>query len=175
MKQILGGPPAGRTSGPPQSSSPVTPDSTGPGDPTSQPPASDDPNNPPTTRCPAVTAAALLAANLGGDLKLRLYIRASTSNASDSEVWICENADGLLVYQGHVRNGPLSTADNGRNSLLLVEGIKGSVATEGTGYVAVNPNGRTSTEYHVSRERLAVVDKPSNRERVYTVNAVYPP
>jgi hypothetical protein len=177
MKAVLG--PSGTPNGSPSNSSTKTQDSnrpsdtgTSPGEPTS--PGTDDPNNPPTTACPSATLAALLAANLGGDLKLRLYVRGSTANASDAEVWICENADGVLVYQGHVLNGPLSVADNGLNTLLLVEGIKGSVVEDGAGFKAVNPNGRTTTEYHVARDQLVVVDKPSNRQRVYTVTKAYP-
>jgi hypothetical protein len=181
MKAVLG--PSGTPNGSPSNSSTKTHDptqpsdgGTSPGQPTDggSPQGSDDPNNPPTTACPTTTLAALVAKNLGGDLKLRLYVRGSLANASDAEVWICENADGVLVYQGHVLNGPLSVADNGLNTLLLVEGIKGSVVEEGAGFKAVNPNGRTSTEYHVTRDQLVVVDKPSNRQRVYTVTKAYP-
>jgi hypothetical protein len=180
--KALLGPSATPTGAPPTSSTKAQggtqPSQTGssPGQPTDpgSPAGTDDPNDPPTTRCPSATLAALLAAHLAGDLKLRLYIRATMANASDAEVWVCENADGVLVYQGHVRNGPLSVADNGLNTLLLAEGIKGSVAEDGAGFKAVNPNGRTTTEYHVARDQLIVVDTPSNRQRVYTVITSYP-
>ena len=114
--------------------------------------------------CPAVTAAAVRAAGLNGDLRLLLYIRTHTDGAVDSEVWICWNADDRLIYQGHLMSGGLDSADNGVNTLLIAEGIKGRVEREGAGFKATNPVGAKITEYRVSKDRLEIRNIPGGRE-----------
>ena len=59
----------------------------------------------------------------------------------------------MLIYQGHVLWVP-STSDNGRNTLLLARGIKGTVEREGEGFQGYESERRDSTEYHVTRQRL---------------------
>jgi hypothetical protein len=134
------------------------------------PPATPDPDAPP---CPAVTGKALAEAGFDGDLELVIYIKARQAGRDDAEVFVCRNRDGLLAYQGHVLTGPLDAADNGINTILLAEGIKGEVSDEGAEIVAVNAGATTTTEYHVSRETLRVVTIPGTTS-VYEVVEVYP-
>jgi hypothetical protein len=150
------------TSGPPR----TTPARTG--QPTSSGTATTDAPDP-GDACPSVTADALRSAGLNSELRLLLYIHTHKANVIDSEVWVCANADDRLVYQGHRMDGPMSSADNGRNTLLLAEGIKGTVEREGTGYKATNPSGDRTTEYHVSREVLVIVHKPGGNEERHPV------
>jgi hypothetical protein len=124
----------------------------------------------PGDACHPATVQALANAGVNSTLEMLLYVQVRRPGELDAEIWICKNADGLLIYQGHVLSGDLDVADNGNNTILLAEGIKGTVDTEGgDGWKATNPSGSSSTEYHVSRERLVIVRRPSNRETDYTV------
>jgi hypothetical protein len=123
--------------------------------------------------CPEVTGQALAEAGLDGDLELVIYIKARQAGRDDAEVFVCRNRDGLLAYQGHVLTGPLDAADNGVNTILLAEGIKGEVREDATGFVAVNVGATSTTEYHVSRDSLRVVSIPGTTS-VYEVVEVYP-
>jgi hypothetical protein len=113
----------------------------------------------PWAACPDVTVKAVRDAGLNADLTVLLYIRTHKQGATDIQVWICKNADDLLIYQGHVMRGQLRAAES-NSSLLLAEGVKGTVQTEGTGYKATNVVGEKTTEYHVSRERLVIRHLP---------------
>jgi hypothetical protein len=174
-----GGPLAGTSSsGPP--STPVT-TSTGPAQTTTPattaPPTTTPPPVPPgdPTACPQQTADALTAAGLNAELTVQLYIQTHKAGIYDAEVWICKNADDLLIYQGHVLSGPLDRADNGQNTILLADGVKGSVVVEPGGFLATNPSGAGSTtEYHVSRTKLVTVQRPSRATTTYRVIRVYP-
>jgi hypothetical protein len=127
------------------------------------------------SKCPQATVDALNRAGLNSTLTVLLYVQAHRDGETDSEVWVCRNADGVLIYQGHILRAPLTNADDAQNTLLLVTGIKGSVAADGDGFVAKNPNGNTTTEYHVSRTSLVQVDEPNDRNRTeYQVVNVFP-
>lgn len=135
----------------------------GPGDPSSPLPG------PPTPEgCPVLTQLALRARGLPSQLKLIIYIEAERPDSSNAEVWICSNEAGTLFYQGHVKNGPF-TAATSNNTLLLGEGIRGTVAVEGAGWVATNVVGDRTTEYHVSAEKLVQRNLPGDNVAEYTV------
>jgi len=142
------------------------------GQPTSGTTTTDAPD--PGDACPAVTADAIRSAGLNADLRLLLYIRTHKAGVVDSEVWICANADDLLIYQGHRLDGPMGSADNGRNTLLLAPGIKGTVAPEGVGYKATNVSGPRTTEYHVSRQVLVIVHRPAGTQEQHPVVVAKP-
>ncbi len=113
--------------------------------------------------CPAATVSAVSAAGIDSRLTVKLYIRVHRDREYDSEVWICQNAGGLLVYQGHVMRAALTTATSD-SSLLIAEGIKGTVVATTDGYTATNPTSSgKSTEYRVSRTVLTTVDEPGDR------------
>ncbi len=135
----------------------------GPGGPTSPPP---DPPSP--DRCPILTQLAVRARGLPADLKLIIYIEAERAGSSNAEVWICSNEVGTLFYQGHVKNGPFLAATS-NNTLLLGDGIRGTVEVEGTGWVATNVVDDRTTEYHVSAEKLVQRDLPGDTVTEYTV------
>jgi hypothetical protein len=141
----------------------------GPDDPTTPPP------EPPTPdRCPVLTQLAIRAQGLPSDLKLIIYIEAERAGSSNAEVWICSNEAGTLFYQGHVKNGPF-TAVTSNNTLLLGEGIRGTVEVEGAGWVATNVVGDRTTEYHVTAETLVQRNLPGDTLTEYTViNTVVP-
>ncbi len=145
----------------------------GPSSPTRTTPAQVPPGD--STKCPDATETAVIAGGLAGGLELLLYVQVRRTGQADAEIWVCRNTDDVLIYQGHVLSAALDVADNGQNTLLLAEGIKGSVATEGDGFLAVNPSGANTTEYHVSRTRLRTILKPAGRVTDYTVVKVYPP
>jgi hypothetical protein len=131
------------------------------------------------TTCPQATVDAVAGLNLDAtNIVVLLYIRVHRANEYDSEVWICRNAAGVLIYQGHILREPLTKATS-LSSLLLVNGAnKGMVMPEGTGFVASNPSpdGKTTTEYHVSLTQLVTVKQPGNQERnVYPVIDSYHP
>jgi hypothetical protein len=136
------------------------------GDPTATPPD-------PAAACPDVTVKAVRDAGLNADLTVLLYIQARRDGADEAEVWICKNADDRLIYQGHRMRGPLTAAESD-DSILLAEGIKGTVVREGTGYKATNVVGDRSTEYHVSRETLVLRHLPGGRTEEYRVTLVKP-
>jgi hypothetical protein len=95
--------------------------------------------------CPQQTVA---AAGQGALVRL-LYIQTAAS-----EVWICQDAQGDLFYQGH-RGQPGEALVEDVNALFLTQ-----VAPEGDGYVATNPKGKGGiTKYHVTRQHLKI-DNP---------------
>ena len=125
--------------------------------------------------CPTPTADAVGAAGLDNHLVVQLYVRVHRAGETDSEIWICKNNDGLLIYQGHILRSALTTADDARDSLLLATGIKGTVAQNVDEYVASNPNNGTTTEYHVTRDKLVRIQQPGDRNRTeYQVVNVFP-
>jgi hypothetical protein len=131
-----------------------------------------DPHN-----CPQPTVDAIAQAGLDSNLSVQLYVRVHRAGEFDSEIWICKNATGELIYQGHVMSGPLDLADNAVNTLLLADNIKGTVQLDGTdGYVASNPNNGVTTEYHVSPLQLVQIKEPGDLDRqVYPAVAAYQP
>jgi hypothetical protein len=127
----------------------------------------------PAAACPAVTVQAVRSGGLNADLQVVLYIRTHKDGAVDSEVWICKNTDERLIYQGHLMRGPLEAATSD-TSILLAEGIKGTVEAEGTGFKATNPVGDRTTEYHVSREVLVIRNLPQGTEEQHPVVVARP-
>lgn len=89
--------------------------------------------------CPKLTKDAVTAAGLNGELTLRIYVEFSLENGP-ARAWICENADGVLIYQAHERFGAFDRADNARNTILLAKGIKGEVVAIAGGFRATNPS-----------------------------------
>jgi hypothetical protein len=129
------------------------------------------------TKCPQPTVIAVAAAHLNSQLTVDLYVHVHKANVTDSEVWICQNADGVLIYQGHVLSGPLDVANNQVNTIILAAGILGTVEPEGAGYVAINPNLATgiTTEYHITKSKLIVISEPGDQNRTeYPVVDSYP-
>jgi hypothetical protein len=133
------------------------------------------PGNP--HNCPQPTIDAIARAGLDSNLSVQLYVQVHRAGEFDSEIWICKNAAGELIYQGHVMSGPLDVADNAVNTLLLADNVKGSVQLDGTsGYVASNSNNGVITEYHVSPLQLVQIKEPGDRDRqVYPVISMYQP
>jgi hypothetical protein len=127
----------------------------------------------PAAACPDVTVKAVRDAGLNADLTVLLYVQAHRDGVDDPEVWICKNADDLLIYQGHLLRGPLTAAESDI-SILLAEGIKGTVEREGTGYKATNVVGDRSTEYHVSKDALVLRHLPGNRTEEYRIVVAKP-
>jgi hypothetical protein len=127
----------------------------------------------PAAACPDVTVKAVRDAGLNAELTVLLYIQARREGADEVEVWICQNADERLIYQGHRLRGPLTAAESD-DSLLLAEGIKGTVEREGTGYKATNVVGDRSTEYHVSKESLVLRHLPGGRAEEYRITLAKP-
>jgi hypothetical protein len=139
-----------------------------------QPAGTGTPNEPdPAAACPEVTVKAVRDAGLNADLTVLLYVQARRQGADDAEVWICKNADDRLIYQGHLLRGPITAAESD-DSILLAEGIKGTVETEGTGYKATNVVGDRSTEYHVSRDALVLRHLPGGRTEEYRITVAKP-
>jgi hypothetical protein len=92
-------------------------------------------------RCPPHTEAQAGA----GQLNQLLYL-----HTANSEVWICEDRNGTLFYQGHT-GSPGQELQENVNALFLTD-----VQREGgNGYVATNtdPSGAI-TKYHVKPKRL---------------------
>jgi hypothetical protein len=175
--QVTANGPTGST-GPTASSGPTTPATTGP---TQTPKASTSPTAAPdATRCPALTEAAVRLKGLAGDLQLLLYVSSQgTPSLAGAEAWVCKNRDGLLIYQGHVRNGPFTDVCC-TNTLLLASGIKGRVVPDGAGFVATSPKDPSNaddpihTDYHVSRTEFYFVDLPQNARTTYPIDPVGP-
>jgi hypothetical protein len=122
-----------------------------------QPPAGDDhtPDAGATTggtptssggpRCPAHTEQQAGVAPLTQLLHL---------HTAQSEVWICQDKDGTLYYQGHkIINRLDEELVEGTNALFLFK-----VDHEGDGYVATNtdPSNGHVTRYHVTRDKLII-------------------
>jgi len=175
--QVTANGPTGST-GPAGGSGRTTPATTGA---TSTPKAGTSPTSTPdATRCPALTEAAVRARGLAGDLQLLLYVSSKgTDTLTGAEAWVCQNRDGVLIYQGHVRNGPFTDVCC-TNTLLLASGIKGRVVRDGDGFVATspkdpsNPDDPTHTDYHVSRTEFFFVDLPQNVRVTYSIDRVGP-
>ncbi|MGE5827418.1 MAG: hypothetical protein ACM30G_03530 [Micromonosporaceae bacterium] len=127
----------------------------------------------PAAGCPAVTATAVHDAGLPSELKLLLYVQLRRSGAAPAEAWVCKNSDGTLFYQGHMRGRPFELATSS-SSILLGTGIKGEVATEGSGFVATNVEPDKRTEYHVSAEAFKLVLDPGGETVYEVVRAVQP-
>jgi hypothetical protein len=137
--------------GPPRSSNPVTSTSTDTRDP-----------------CPQFTVDAVKAAGRPGKLDRILYVEVAREGTNGAEAWICRDSDGVMYYQGHVKDAPATVADS-RVTILLGAPIKGTVAANGSTYTATNPtpDGRT-TQYVVSRDALTLI-APSGTRTDYTV------
>jgi hypothetical protein len=112
------------------------------------PSPSDTPGSSASPSGSACPQQAVTAAGQGALVRL-LYIQTATS-----EVWICQDTQGDLFYQGH-RGQPGEALVEGTNALFLTQ-----VAPEGDGYVATNPKGTNGiTTYHVTRQDLKI-DNP---------------
>jgi hypothetical protein len=122
------------------------------------------PNPTPRTgkQCPGITERAARDNGSPGDLRQRLYIKTDTS-----EVWICEDRNGKLWYQGHRLSGPFQQA-TGTDSLFLTTV---NLNSDG-GYLAVNVTERGRTEYAVYRDRLVITNRENNRSDTQRVIAV---
>ena len=175
--QVTANGPTGST-GPTGGPGPTTPRSTGAtSKPNTSPSAAPAPDS---TRCPALTEAAVRAKGLAGDLQLLLYVSAkATDTLAGAEAWVCRNRDGLLIYQGHRRTGPFIEVCC-TDTILLASGIKGRVVADGDGFVATspkdpsNPDDPNHTDYHVSRTEFYYVDLPQNTRTTYTIDRVGP-
>ncbi len=145
----------------------------GPTQPGPSPEVSKNPDDP-GSFCPAITETAMVDAGLAGGLKLLRYVEGTRSGAAGAEAWICQNTDGVLIYQGHRKSGPFNAA-NSNDTLLLARGIRGKVETEGDGFVATNPKDPTNpddpthTQYHVGPDTFYLLEKPSDRRTEYVV------
>ena len=138
------------------------------------------PSGPDQNTCPALTEAAVRAKGLAGGLKLLLYVSAKgTDTAAGAEAWVCQNTDGLLIYQGHRRTGPFTDVCC-TDTILLAAGIRGRVVRDGSGFVAIsprdvsNPDDPNHTDYHVSRSEFYYVDLPQNSKVSYTIDKTGP-
>ena len=100
------------------------------------------------TRCPAHTEEQAGVS----PLYQALYLR-----TAQSEVWICQDVNGKLYYQGH-RGQPGDQLVEGKTALYLPD-----VEREGTGFVARNSNSNGVTTYHVTSGALRI-DYPSGQE-----------
>jgi hypothetical protein len=174
------------TASPPRTSSPaVTTDTAGPiVDPTSAGPTV----NPTRTRgrdesrdgdgesCPKLTADAVAAGGLNSELRLLLYVEFRAASGP-ARAWICRNADDVLIYQAHERSSEFDAADNAINTLMLAEGIKGSVIEIDAGYLASNPgqSGGTVTEYTATEATFTIELKPNGPETTVAVDKVIIP
>ena len=75
-------------------------------------------------------------------------------HTAKSEVWICQDKDGTLYYQGHrILKQVDEKLVEGTNALFLFK-----VDHEGDGYVATNtdPSNGHVTRYHVTRDKLII-------------------
>jgi hypothetical protein len=166
---------AGSTSAPGRTAGPGS--TTNPGGAASGSPP---PINPldPGTFCPKITEQAVVDANLAGALTLLLYVDVTAPSSSPlvspAEAWVCQNSDGLLIYQGHVKSGPFTVASSD-SSILIVEGIRGTVVAQGSGFLATNPNpgGQGATTYQVTSTSL-ILTKPDGSTIEYPVARSYP-
>ncbi len=108
--------------------------------------------------CPQPTIDAVKAAGRPGDLAQLIYVKGATSDGRRAEAWICQDRDGTLYYQGHeLSSGPLTQAQS-NGTLLLGEGVRGSVAREGDTYVGTYPLNNRTVLYRVSTTEFAIVD-----------------
>lgn len=109
--------------------------------------------------CPDPTVEALAAAGLNAELALRIYVE-FTVPRGEARAWICQNADGVLVYQAHERIGPFDRAFNARNTLLLAEGIRGAVAETVDGFRAVNEDAEGGVTEYVITDTVVRITTP---------------
>jgi hypothetical protein len=137
-------------------------------------------NGPDPNTCPALTEAAVKAKGLAGGLKLLLYVSAKgTDTLAGAEAWVCQNTDGLLIYQGHRRTGAFTDVCCA-DTILLAAGIKGRVVQVGNSFVATspkdvsNPDDPNHTDYHVSRTEFYFVDLPQNTTVTYSIDKTGP-
>lgn len=124
--------------------------------------------------CPEPTLEAVAAAGLNAELTLRIYVE-FTVPRGEARVWICENADGVLVYQAHERIGPFDRAFNARNTLLLAEGIRGAVAETADGFRAVNEDAQGGVTEYVVTDTLVKITTPSGNVINAPVTFVFVP
>jgi hypothetical protein len=170
-RRILAGQAGGATVTPPVTTPTPTP---------SVPDVTGNPNDP-GTFCPAITERAVAAAGLRGELQLLLYVEAKGTSADvvGAEAWVCQNADGVLVYQGHRKTGPFNAATSD-HTLLLGTGIRGKVSRDGNGFVALNPkdpnnlNDTDHTDYHVSSTEFYYIHFPNNARTTYSIVRTVP-
>ena len=151
--------------------------------PTDGPPTTSAQPGPPTgsaTACPGLTEAALRAKGLAGGLKLLLYVSSNGTPAlAGAEAWVCQNTDGLLIYQGHRKTGPFTDVCC-TDTILLAAGIRGRVVRNGEEFVATspkdvsNPDDPNHTDYHVSKTQFYFVDFPQNAKVTYSVDQAAP-
>lgn len=94
-------------------------------------------------RCPSHTEA-----QAGTQLTQVLHLHTTVG----TDVWICQSADGTLYYQG--RRAGSSTFQEKVNALFLP-----NISASGGEYVAqnYNPADGSTTEYHVTAQRLVTV------------------
>ena len=93
--------------------------------------------------------------------RLLLYVE-FTNGRRTGRAWICRNADDVLVYQAHERSSAFDAADNGINTLLLAEGVKGTVVEVDGGYRASNP-GPGGGLFRVHGDRRDLHHRPAER------------
>jgi hypothetical protein len=109
------------------------------------------------TFCPAVTAKAMTDAGLDGQLTVLLYLEV-TLPRGDARGWVCRNATGVLIYQGHELSGPLDKAFNAKNTIMLAKGVSGEVVEEGGGYKATNTaSDGKKTDYIIAKDTFKIV------------------
>ena len=168
-------PPVGQTGGPtgPTQSLPAPPPDTPTGTPTrTRGPEQSRPGD--GESCPKLTADALAAAGLNAELSLLMYVEFVTV-AGPSRAWICRNADDVLVYQGHQRSSEFDAADNGINTILLAEGIKGTVVEIDGGYQATNRGPGGGLFRYTATEETFTIAPPSGPETTVEVDKVITP
>ncbi len=86
-----------------------------------------------------------------GPLHRLLYIRTSYS-----EVWICQDGQGVLYYQGHLWAKGADLVE-GTSALFLTNCVNDPDVPGG--YIATNNDSNGTAEYHVSRKQLLKVIK----------------
>ena len=121
--------------------------------------------------CPAFTATAVKNAGRTGDLKLVLYVDGTRDGTNGAEAWICQDSDGTLYYQGHNKDRPLTAATTDV-SILIGPGVRGSVARQGSGFVATNPADGGTVQYVVTRETLTIVLPDGGRQEYRVVRSL---
>ena len=189
-RQVIGDPGTGGVANQPSTTATSPNTSPSPGRTTTSPPRTSSPGvtTPATTSspadrgrtCPALTEAAVKDKGFAGGLKLLLYVDADGQNgAVGAEAWICQNTDGVLIYQGHVKRGPFDAACC-TDTLLIVNGIRGQVVQDVDRYIAVNPkdpfnlNDPTRTTYYVSRTEFYYIELPSGNKTTLVITRALP-
>ena len=98
-----------------------------------------------------------------------------TNARGPARAWICRNADDVLVYQAHERSSAFDAADNGINTLLLAEGIKGTVVEVDGGYRASNPGPGGGLFQYTATEETFTIAPPNGPETSVEVSKVITP